>query len=58
MIILKNKKIQYNQPKALYPKMLHLKQEMKGLADSFGITHELTVLKSQELDLILNQYMK
>jgi len=33
------------------------RNEMNKLAGVFGLTHQLTVAKSQELDSILNGYM-
>jgi len=34
------------------------RNEMNKLASIFGLSHQLTVAKSQELDLILNDYME
>ena len=38
-------------------KIENTRNEMNELASVFGVTHQLTVTKSQELDLILNEYM-
>lgn len=38
-------------------KIENTRNEMNELATIFGVTHQLTVAKSQELDLILNEYM-
>ena len=38
-------------------KMFKVKEELNDLAQRFGLTHEFTVSKSQELDRIVNSYM-
>lgn len=35
-----------------------LKKEMYDLMDEYGLAHPLTVAKSQELDVVLNEYNK
>lgn len=57
MKIAKDKEVEYNHSKELYEKMIRTKEEMNELAKLFGVNHELTIVKSQELDLILNEYM-
>jgi len=41
----------------LYEKLIRTKEELYELVKKFGIVHELTVAKSQELDLVVNEYM-
>ena|GEM_PF-2978121 len=41
----------------LYDKLTQTKAELHELVKEFGIVHELTVAKSQELDLVINEYM-
>lgn len=38
-------------------KIAQSKNEMKELSESFGILHERTIAKSQEIDRLMNQYM-
>ena len=46
-----------NHATMLYEKLTQTKAELHELAKTFGIVHELTVAKSQELDLVVNEYM-
>jgi len=41
----------------LYERMVKVRSEMLELERIFGLKHELTVAKSQELDLVINEYM-
>ncbi|MGL4335337.1 MAG: Spo0E family sporulation regulatory protein-aspartic acid phosphatase [Turicibacter sp.] len=41
----------------IYKQITSIKSELHELVQTFGIVHELTVAKSQELDLVVNQYM-
>jgi len=56
-MIEKMESIVFNSSKKLYEKIIQGKEEMNELAEVFGITHELTVAKSQELDLLIYEYM-
>lgn len=38
-------------------KIENTRNEMNELAEQYGMFHQLTVAKSQELDLFLNEYM-
>ncbi|MCL1949877.1 MAG: aspartyl-phosphate phosphatase Spo0E family protein [Turicibacter sp.] len=42
----------------IYDRMVKVRSEMLEMERLFGLKHELTVAKSQELDLIINEYMK
>jgi len=56
MTILRNYIVRENMMSAQLEEQLRfVKQEMYDLAMEFGLSHELTVAKSQELDLILNR---
>jgi len=56
MVVLSNFALQENpHSMRLEEKFIHVKQEMYALAHEFGLNHELTVAKSQELDVILNR---
>lgn len=46
-----------NQLKNIYEKMTMVRMEMHELEQHFGMIHELTVAKSQELDRVINEYM-
>ena len=46
-----------NQFKKIYDQMTHIREEMHELEEYFGMIHELTVAKSQELDRVINEYM-
>lgn len=41
----------------LYQRITAIKAELHELVKTLGIVHELTVAKSQELDLVVNEYM-
>jgi len=41
----------------LYERMVKVRSEMLELERIFGLRHELTVAKSQELDVVINEYM-
>ena len=41
----------------LYDKLTQIKAELHELVKHFGMVHELTVAKSQELDHVINEYM-
>lgn len=41
----------------IYKKITSIKSELHELVQTFGIVHELTVAKSQELDTVVNEYM-
>lgn len=45
------------ETKMLYDQITKIKAELHELVKNFGIVHELTVAKSQELDVIVNEYM-
>ena len=47
-----------NHAAKIYEKLTQTKAELHELARTFGIVHELTVAKSQELDLVVNEYMR
>lgn len=55
MIVLSNFVLKEN-PKSMFleEKLMNAREEMYELAKAYGITHGLTVAKSQELDIILN----
>jgi len=46
-----------NHSTLLYERLTQTKAELHELVKKFGIVHELTVAKSQELDLVVNEYM-
>jgi len=46
-----------NHTNILYERLTQTKAELHELVKTFGIVHELTVAKSQELDLVVNEYM-
>jgi len=46
-----------NELKVLYNRISKVKAELHDLVKNFGIVHELTVAKSQELDVVVNEYM-
>jgi len=46
-----------NQFKKLHEQMARVREEMHELEEYFGMIHELTVAKSQELDRVINEYM-
>lgn len=46
-----------NELKVLYNQISKVKSELHDLVKKFGIVHELTVAKSQELDVVVNEYM-
>ena len=46
-----------NNSNNLCEKIIQEKEEMNELAEVFGITHELTVAKSQALDLLIYEYI-
>ena len=52
-----NFRYQNRQLGFLYDRMMIVRNEMLELERLFGIKHELTVAKSQELDLMINEYM-
>ena len=54
-ILKENHELNYSED--LNKKINQIKKEMNELAEIYGINHELTVLKSQELDRILNEIM-
>ena len=41
----------------LYDQITKTKAELHELVKNFGMVHELTVAKSQELDVVVNEYM-
>ena len=43
--------------KEMYSEIATVKAELHELVQTFGIIHELTVAKSQELDTLVNAYM-
>lgn len=43
--------------KELLNRIENARNEMNDLAVNFGVTHHLTVAKSQEFDVIMNEYM-
>ena len=45
------------ETKMLYTRYLRVKAELHELVKNFGMVHELTVAKSQELDVVVNEYM-
>ena len=46
-----------NELKVLYSQISKVKSELHELVKKFGIVHELTIAKSQELDVVVNEYM-
>ncbi len=46
-----------NELQLLYERITKVKGELHELVKNFGIVHELTVAKSQELDVVVNEYM-
>lgn len=46
-----------NELKVLYNRISKVKSELHDLVKNLGIVHELTVAKSQELDVVVNEYM-
>lgn len=54
-------KVDINQAQSLGeqdPAIDKLREEMLELARLFGLKHELTISKSQELDAALNKFLK
>lgn len=47
----------FNNSQDIYNRITEIKAELHELVTTFGIVHELTVAKSQELDLVVNEYM-
>lgn len=47
-----------SQEKSIHDKLVRVRMEMYELEESFGMIHELTVAKSQELDVVINEYMR
>ncbi|CUM97583.1 MULTISPECIES: aspartyl-phosphate phosphatase Spo0E family protein [Turicibacter] len=47
----------FNNSKDIYNRITTIKAELHELVKTFGMVHELTVAKSQELDLVVNEYM-
>ena len=47
----------FNNSKDIYNRITTIKAELHELVKAFGMVHELTVAKSQELDLVVNEYM-
>ena len=45
------------QFRKIYEQMTRVREEMHELEEYFGMIHELTVAKSQELDRVINEYM-
>lgn len=45
------------ETKMLYDRITKIKAELHELVKNFGMVHELTVVKSQELDVVVNEYM-
>lgn len=43
--------------KKIHNRVNKARAEMHELAQHFGLVHELTVAKSQELDVMINEYM-
>ena len=48
----------FNNSKDIYNRITTIKAELHELVKTFGMVHELTVAKSQELDLVVNEYMR
>lgn len=46
-----------NNSQDIYKRITEIKAELHELVSKFGMVHELTVAKSQELDLVVNEYM-
>lgn len=46
-----------NEAQILYARITKVKAELHELVKNLGMVHELTVAKSQELDLVVNEYM-
>lgn len=46
-----------NEAQMLYDRITKVKAELHELVKNLGIVHELTVAKSQELDIVVNEYM-
>ncbi|MDO4924071.1 MAG: aspartyl-phosphate phosphatase Spo0E family protein [Turicibacter sp.] len=46
-----------NETQMLYDRIIKVKAELHELVKNLGIVHELTVAKSQELDVVVNEYM-
>ena len=46
-----------NEAQILYARITKVKAELHELVKNLGMVHELTVAKSQELDVVVNEYM-
>lgn len=51
------KQVTSNELQLLYERITKIKGELHELVKNFGILHELTIAKSQELDDVVNEYM-
>ena len=56
-VIEKNENQVVKNSNSLCERIIQEKEEMNELADVFGISHELTVAKSQVLDLLIYEYI-
>ena len=48
----------FNTEHTLQQKITNKRNEMFELAQAYGLNHELTVEKSQELDVLINEWLR